>query len=140
MRHVSRKGYHSSGIFVAVANVNKNFIDFFTETFGGNVLKEEPKKLAKQLIYRWKIYGYAASEFLEAIRPYLRIKSKQAELAMWFVKNKKDLDYAHRDEIWQEMKALNRGQSPAETKRIEMGSNPLSDSPTPTTSGINIEE
>jgi hypothetical protein len=140
MRHVSRKGYHSCGIFISIANVNKHFINFFTETFGGSVLEETPKKLSRQLIYRWKIYGYQAAEFLEAIRPYLKIKRKQADLAIWFVTAKKDLTYAQRDEIWQEMKALNRGESPAETKRIETGSNPLSDSPTLPTREINNEE
>lgn len=131
MRHVSRKGYHSSGIFVSIANVNRQFIDFFRATFGGSVLEESPKKLSKQLIYRWKIYGYAASEFLAQIRPYLLIKFKQADLAMWFVRTKKDLTYAQRDDAWREMKQLNNGSKPpAETKRVEAGSNLLSDSPT----------
>jgi hypothetical protein len=35
-------------------------------------------------MYRWKIAGQAASEFLKAVLPYLVIKRKQAEIAIEF--------------------------------------------------------
>jgi len=129
MRHVSSKGYHSSGIVVSVANINGDFIKFFVDSFGGKVLEEAPVKLSKRVIYRWKVYFHGAAEFLTLIRPYMRIKGRQADLAIWFMAHKKDLTYQQRDECWIEMKALNKGEPPAETKRIEAGSNLSSDSP-----------
>jgi hypothetical protein len=130
MRNVNKRGYHTSGIFVAVANVDKRFIDFYTENFGGHVLIEQPKKLSRQQIYRWKIYGHNAAEFLRLIKPYLKIKEDRANLAIWFDENKTSLSYKERDNIWLLMKDLNKGLPPAETKREEAGTNLLSDSPT----------
>ena len=130
MRNVSKRGYHTSGIFVAVANVDKRFIYFYTDNFGGHVLMEHPTKLAKKDIYRWKIYGHNAAEFLKLIKPYLKIKEDRASLAIWFDENKTSLTYDQRDAIWLQMKALNKGLPPAETKREDVGTNSRSDSPT----------
>lgn len=129
-RNVTNRGFHSTSIFLSIANIDMNFINFFVTEFGGSVVTEAPVKLSKRTIYRWKLYVKDARDFLEMILPYLKIKQDRARFAMWFVDNKHTLSNADRDACWQKMKAMNRGESPpAETNRKDVGTNQRSDSP-----------
>lgn len=139
-RNVRNNGWHTTAIFLCIANIDWNFISFFVDTFGGNVVTEAPVKLSKRTIYRWKLYVRDARDFLEMVLPYLKIKQERAKFAIWFVDNKHLLTVKQRDECWQQMKAMNRGELlPAETNRKDVGPNLRSDSPILQETVVNME-
>lgn len=115
---------------ISVANTDKNLMQLFLDTFGGTCYTEHPKKLSKKVIYRWKVCANKAVEFLKLVRPYMLMKGRQADLAVLFQKERRKLSIEEKDTYWKQMKALNRGESPAETKREETEPNLSNDSPT----------
>ena len=130
---VSRGGkWKTVSLHISIANTDKRLVDFLQETFGGNIYAEAPRGLSKRLIYRWKIFSNQAVEFLRLVRPYMRIKTKQADLgiAMQDARHEKRFSFQEAEYFWQTMKALNRGESPAETKRENAETNLRCDSPT----------
>lgn len=66
-----------------LVNTNKQILDLFKLQFGGNVHTRQLKPNWKPASH-WFIYGYAAIEFFKFIRPFLRIKQSQVELAFEF--------------------------------------------------------
>lgn len=62
-----------------IANTNKEIIDWFFKSFGGNVhhrIMEENQKDA----HYWTLAGEKVIPFLDKIMPYLKMKRKQAEI------------------------------------------------------------
>jgi hypothetical protein len=127
----TKQGWLAMHLIVAVANIDRSFVEFYQNNFGGRIYSEEPKKLSKRLIYRWKVNSNEALKFLETVRPYLKIKGDRADLAiLWQKSNRRVMSREKRESFWLTMKALNKGESPAETKRIDAGTNLRNDSPT----------
>lgn len=127
---LNKRGWHSSSIYVSIANTDKKLIDFLSNVFGGSVYTESPKKLSKKLIYRWKLVSNQAAGFLQLVRPYMKLKGAQAELAIEFMRIKNTIPHSDKDAYAIRMRALNKGEPPAETKRENAEYNLQSDSPT----------
>ena len=115
---------------IAIANTDMRLIQFLQDTFGGSVYSEQPKKLSKKVIYRWKLWCNPCIEFLKLVFPYLKFKYTQAEVLIEFWERKRSLSFTERDVYWNRIKDLNKGKSPAETKRENSETNLRSDSPT----------
>lgn len=71
-------GKHS--LTVKVTNKHLPTLQWFLNTFGGTVnQKSTPKDC-----YDWLIHSHVASAFLEGVRPFLKMKIREADLAMEF--------------------------------------------------------
>jgi hypothetical protein len=114
---------------VGIANTNPALTDFLLSCFRGHVHTEAPVKLSKRIIYRWQIHAANAADFLRIVFPYLKLKKAQAELGLFFQENRKCLDLSQQAEVYERIKSLNKGEAPAETKRVNGERNPQSDSP-----------
>lgn len=113
-----------------IANIDKRLVDWLHDTFGGYIYTEQPKRLSKRVIYRWKLHSRHAIDFLKLILPYLKFKRERAEIAIELWTLKPNLSPSQRDEYWLRLKALNQGRPPAETKRNDSELNLRNDSPT----------
>ena len=82
----------SYGIKVSVANTAYNVLQWFSERWEGGIpeVSTAPayRKRAKKRFWEWKIYGDRAYQFIKQVRPYLQIKSAEADIALEFYKNK----------------------------------------------------
>lgn len=114
---------------VGIANTNPTLTDFLLENFGGHVHTEAPVKLSKRIIYRWQIHAKNAADFLTLVLPYMKLKKEQAIIGLNFQENRKYLNLSQQAELYAKVKDLNRGEVPAETKRVDGDCNPQSDSP-----------
>jgi len=71
-----KKSYTSK---IKVASVDKEIIYWLKNSYGGNVWKRKFYDNSKDA-YTWTLEGKNLLPFLEKIKPYLKIKRKQAEL------------------------------------------------------------
>ena len=92
---------------VRVTNRNPKVLDWFMQTYGGVT---RPKVIPAGC-YEWVIYGDHAVEFLEFIRPYMKFKESQIDIALEFhalkgVRGRKIADdvLAKRAELLQRLK------------------------------------
>ena len=78
--------------YVSVGNTDPTLIDWLLETFGGTVQIFQQNKRWK-IAFRWELTGYASIPFIKAVRPYLKLKGKQADLilAFWNIHEKWDV-------------------------------------------------
>lgn len=67
---------------VEVAMADREAVDWFHKSFGGGLY--EFSKPERRKSYRWQVGTNNAKKFLMAIIPYLKVKQKQAELAIKF--------------------------------------------------------
>jgi hypothetical protein len=114
---------------VGIANTNPALTNFLLECFGGHVHTEAPVKLSKRIIYRWQLHATNAADFLNFVLPYLKLKGQQAAIGLAFQKLRKALSLGEQADLYEQVKALNKGEAPAETKRVDVEYNPRSDSP-----------
>lgn len=80
---------NSYELSVAIYNTHRPVIDWLYENFGGYVQtksygKTNSFKSHWKDNYTWKIGANKALEFLEMVRPFLRIKDQQADVAIKF--------------------------------------------------------
>lgn len=67
----------------AVKQIDPEAIELFHELFAGHrYLDDKNRKGSARPIHIWQVHSRATKAVLEAIRPYLRIKTKQADLAL----------------------------------------------------------
>lgn len=73
-------------MMVVVANTHKGMLDELAQETGvGAVMtKRRPDPTRHKTAYWWRCNSEAAETFLRQTRPYLRIKRRQADLALWF--------------------------------------------------------
>ena len=85
---------------INIANTFKSILDIGRIDFGiGFVRKRKNRNEQKwQDVYEWDIKGRSACEFLELLLPYLVIKKEQAELAIYYFKNVKNMRGMKADE------------------------------------------
>ena len=81
---------------IDIRNTNEDVLLWLKKNFNGNIKYYSIEKLkgsygATKPQWRWNISSNQAKDFLELILPYLVVKRKQAELAIIFQKNRKDL-------------------------------------------------
>lgn len=104
-------------LHVHVVNTNKEVLDWLKDTFGGSICVHDKK--SKSDTWTWQIYTKNAKKFLELIYPYLKIKRKQARLAIEFREYRKDIrskpkefqliEVLRREEYRQKIMKLNHG-------------------------------
>jgi len=115
--------FHS--LKVDIRNTDEDILIWFKKHFKGNIKYYSIEKLkgttynSKKPQWRWNVSSNQARDFLEAILPYLSVKHKQAELAIVFQTDKKDLlnkerpfqliEVKQREWYKQEISKLNKG-------------------------------
>ena len=67
---------------ITVVNTVESIIQLFQNEFGGHIRKRVWKNSKWKPCYEWRLSSDKAITVLEQIRPYLRIKSRQAELCI----------------------------------------------------------
>lgn len=70
-------------VCASVSSTNKEMPCWFKELFGGSVSTQLRGENRKD-IYTWQVTSLAAVRFIEVIKPHLRMKSQQAEIALDF--------------------------------------------------------
>ncbi len=85
--------------------------------WGGSLNKRDPRKSNTHEVLDWRLWTKDAERFLKDIQPFLRVKHKQAELALkyrWMQTKKKrwdgsisEEDWVIRNELESQIKALN---------------------------------
>lgn len=107
-------------LYVSVVGTKREVIDFFNTTLSPQRKVGESKYRDEFIAYRWGCASENAIQFLKMIYPYLKLKRKQAELAIKFQERKnkdsyrtrgvkllqEDIDW--REQYLQEMKELNK--------------------------------
>ncbi len=67
---------------VQVKQVDTEATDLFRETFGGHLYRHEPGTERGRPLWCWQVHSAACRPVLEALLPYLRIKTNRAENAL----------------------------------------------------------
>ncbi|KKM72283.1 hypothetical protein LCGC14_1422130 [marine sediment metagenome] len=78
-------------------------LDVVCSRFGGNVLGPNPKGT-----YTWAASGVNALAFLKVVRPHVRVKRQQVDVALGFTVGQRGrlVDLEERESIWRVLKAL----------------------------------
>ena len=108
--------FHS--VNVAITSTERSLVDWLKETFGGQVNpnhKENADRNYKDA-WKWQLLSRHAGAFLEAVRPYLRVKGPQADVALRLRAVTgpggriplTDDQFAERETLRLELRALNR--------------------------------
>lgn len=71
---------------LVIVNSDKPLFEWLAENFGGAVGPRKKAEDHHKQTWRWKVGDKQAATILEAVLPYLRIKRKQAELLIEFVR------------------------------------------------------
>lgn len=107
---VSKKGtlYWKYDAEVTVTNTSVALMNWLLKNFGGEIMpRGKPLKATHKLCYRWRLKDSKARlEFLTAIRPFLVIKQKQADLLREYFLLPR-ISPQQRYEIFRKVKALN---------------------------------
>jgi len=128
-----RSGNYLYVLGVSTSNTDKEIIDWFEKEFGayrtalGYKIRKHPNH---QLAYQWFSSSKTACEFLKILVPYLKIKKKQAKLAIAFQEKKSkakmerkgqkltEKEYKWRDKCYQEMQKLNHSKYYLQPQRL----------------------
>lgn len=103
---------------IHVKNTDTNLIDWLMQHFGGNVHLHKPTdKVRHSVGYSWYFSGDAhdKEKLLLALMPYLIVKKKQAKLLIEFFRMSGEKNPAKRENLYQQMIALNRRGPTVET-------------------------
>ena len=71
-------------VMVIVVQLHLPVIDFLKSTYGGSVDRVKRKKFKDEYgdYYRWCIFGTKCLDFLNTVRPFLRLKGEKADRAI----------------------------------------------------------
>lgn len=67
---------------IGIKQVMPQAIDLLHETFGGTRAMQRPTAVNGRPLHSWDATAACAARTIAALRPYLRIKTKQADLAL----------------------------------------------------------
>jgi hypothetical protein len=83
--HIGGRRHNSSyNLEVSIANTNLEVLEWIKSIFGGYVKTHKKAKEYHTQCYSWRVVSKQASEFLECIYSYMRIKKPQADAAITF--------------------------------------------------------
>ena len=68
---------------ISINNTDKPIIDLFQQWFNGKI-SINPDTRTRRKLMRLRIYSIEAMKFLRILMPYLKVKLKQAQLALEF--------------------------------------------------------
>jgi len=100
-RNVGRAYSYAIGISVGMAN--QELPEWLCSMFGGVVYKRTSKQENRHDSWHWQIEHGTALLALRAIKPYLRLKRAQAELAIQFQEAIKPRQYKYHPKTEQEL-------------------------------------
>lgn len=72
---------------LTIVNTSTNLMDWLKDLFGGNVIVRRSYNNNYKTTYYWRMSDDNAAEVLKQVRPYLVIKTRQADLAIKFRQN-----------------------------------------------------
>lgn len=84
VREKAKSPYLNYAELIQVGQVEPEAIELLKEIFGGYVYLRKRKSKKHRDIYVWKVQQLAAYQCILKLRPYLRIKSKQADNCIQF--------------------------------------------------------
>ena len=80
MAHNDRKTF---AIYVVVANTDIRLISWLKTTFGGKINRGPRKPVPRwKPSFQWRLSARKAEEFLRLVRPFLKLKGDQADIAL----------------------------------------------------------
>ena len=100
-----KRGY-SFVLNVSVSNTNEWLLEWLKLNFGGYKYPRKKWKTHHSFSWCWMIESQKALEFLRIIKPYLKIKSFQAEIAISFQEAKRRGRYKE-EKLWAVEEAQN---------------------------------
>ena len=117
------KGRDQSGakyrLVVCCANTDRAVLEFLYRMLGGRIYVISKSKWSRRTCWMWTTSSQQAGEILHILLPYLRIKKRQAKLAIKFCKRMvckagrgvrlSEKELAARKKIKKEISALNAG-------------------------------
>jgi len=113
----SYRRHYTYQLVVTVSNTKPEILEFLHRHFGGHFRKiKNPSTKNGKTVYVWALLCRKALNFIKTIYPYLKLKKRQAELAIKFYTlvnpygcNKYDPEkWKQKDLIYNELKALNK--------------------------------
>jgi hypothetical protein len=111
-----RRSELSLTLRVNITNTHRGVLEWLIEVTGLGAIHNKPR-LARhhQQGYFWQTHGESAAGLLEQIRPYMRIKTAQADLALDFIARLR-VPSLKADKTWldgyrSQMKLLNHSRS-----------------------------
>ena len=90
------RGKAKSTYFNTVVNVGMADLEipaWLQEIFGGSLYSYPSKNGKTRGVFHWKLSGVAAIEFCKIIRPFLKLKNRQAEILIRFREDER-LDFS----------------------------------------------
>jgi len=85
-RGLLRQGFYPE---ICLANTNEWIIHQFRFAFGGNIYLRKKTTTKSQAIWAWQTTSKKATRCLEVLLPYLKLKKRQAELAIEMEKRRR---------------------------------------------------
>ena len=130
IREVEKRKVPKYVLSVTVYNTHQETVQWLHELFGGYLQTRYRHPKTWRTNYAWKVSANTANDFLKQVVKLLRIKKRQAQRAIEFQDNQSRFhrakkgkpagmsveDLTFRENCYQELKALNKGTLPAETK------------------------
>lgn len=112
-------------LYAALGNTEKFWVEKFHASFGGAFYVEKPKYFSAKYMFRWRVSGKKAVEFLKAIQPFLiGEKAEQLKLGLEFQELKASVKapFKYSNELISQMKRAhqmmqNLRRTAAETNR-----------------------
>jgi hypothetical protein len=120
----TQRSMHSGRLYsaarVGIAGTRREPHDLAASLFGGNIYRYVPKDPRHRAQFQWSRCGDGAVTVIQAVLPYLRVKRRQAELAIalqelvwelpWLYPSRCDIAL---DEMHADMRALNQSRKRA---------------------------
>jgi hypothetical protein len=79
---------------IKIANTNREIMEWFKNSFGGSLyVNTSRNKYGHKTSYEWSLRDKSSAEFIKKIYPYLKIKKRQAEIAIIVAKHKENHKY-----------------------------------------------
>lgn len=105
---------------IEVCNTNFNLMQWLIRSFGGVFYPHRRDKAIHKPAYYWRPKGKANNErILLGVLPYLKIKKQQAVLMLEYIRLDRKVDPERREEIYAQMKVLNRRGLPVTTNTLD---------------------
>lgn len=112
---VSKRTGGKSGVrfqmSVRISNTNKEVLKWMQSIVGGSIYEHRSKDASRKTSYELCVLSDAAVNLLISIMPHIKVKKRQAELALMFqasFTHNSVLDFGFHNFIFNEMKLLNR--------------------------------
>jgi hypothetical protein len=79
---------------VGITNTSKELIVWLKDSFGGHISdnSHSPSRKKQRPCWAWRVNSHEACKFLKSILPFLKVKKKQAELAIEFQESAKNMN------------------------------------------------